>query len=243
MLIPPSRTDFAGLIAAAQARGDAALSEPESKALLREIGIPVTAGYAVVSAAAAAEAAQALGCPVVVKAVSRALTHKTEAGGIVFPVATPAEAAAACSLIAERVARARPDIALDGFLIEAFQPAKLEWILSLRIDPQFGPLIMFGLGGIFVELLGQVAFRLAPLSEADIDGLLGDKLVARALDGLRGDPPADCDSLKAAIRTLSTFGAHSNIAADIAEIEINPLIATARGVVALDALVLLRSGS
>lgn len=243
MLIPPSRTDFADLIAAARARGDTALSEPESKALLREIGIPVAAGHTVVSAAAAAEAARALGCPVVVKAVSRTLTHKTETGGIVFPVATPSDAAAACDLIVDRVARARPDIILDGFLVEAFQPAKLEWILSLRIDPQFGPLVMFGLGGIFVELLGHVAFRLAPLSEADIDGLLADRLVARALDGLRGDPPADRASLKAAIRALSTFGAHSSIVADITEIEINPLIASARGVLALDALILLRSRS
>jgi acetyltransferase len=243
MLTAPSRVDIVALIAATRGRGSTALSEPESKALLREIGIPVPAGQVVASPAAAAEAAATLGFPVVVKAVSRALTHKTDAGGIVFPVATPADAAAACGLIAERVARVRPDIVLDGFLIEAFQPAKLEWILSLRIDPQFGPLIMFGLGGIFVELLGQVSFRLAPLSETDIDGLLADRLVARALNGLRGDSPADRESLKAAIEALSAFGSRSDIAAGIAEIEINPLIATARGVVALDALVLLRPGS
>ncbi len=211
--------------------------------MLREIGIPVPAGRVVSSPAAAVEAAAAVGVPVVVKAVSRALTHKTDAGGIVFPVTTPADAATACDLITERVARARPDIILDGFLIEAFEPAKLEWILSLRIDAQFGPLVMFGLGGIFVELLGQVAFRLAPLRETDIDALLADRLVARALAGLRGDPPADHESLKAAIRALSRLGARSDIAAGIAEIEINPLIVTARGVIALDALVLLRSGS
>jgi acetyl-CoA synthetase (ADP-forming) len=102
---------------------------------------------------------------------------------------------------------------------------------------------MFGLGGIFVELLGQVAFRLVPLNETDIDILLANGLVARALDGLRGDPPADRDSLKAAIRALSAFGTRRDIADGITEIEINPLIATARGVVALDALVLLRPGS
>jgi acyl-CoA synthetase (NDP forming) len=102
---------------------------------------------------------------------------------------------------------------------------------------------MFGLGGIFVELLGQVSFRLAPLSEADIDGLLAETLVARALGGIRGDRPADRGGLKAAIRALSEFGARSDLAAGIAEIEINPLIATEHGVVALDALILLRSGS
>lgn len=231
------------MIAAARRRGDTALSEPESKAVLREIGIPTPAGRTVASAAAAADAAKAVGFPVAVKAVSRSLTHKTDAGGVIFPVMTAADATAACGLIVERVAQARPDVALDGFLVEAYQPARVEWILSLRIDPQFGPIIMFGLGGIFVELLGQVAFRLVPLGEADIDILLANRLVARALNGLRGDPPANRDSLKAVIRALSAFGTRRNIAESITEIEINPLIATARGAVALDALVLLRPGS
>ena len=238
-----SRANIVDLIAAARERGDAALSEPDSKALLREIGIPVPAGQVVASPAAAAEAATAIGFPVVVKAVSPALTHKTDAGGIVFPVATPADAAVACALITERVARTHPNIPLRGFLIEAFHPAKLEWILSLRMDAQFGPLIMFGLGGIFVELFEQVAFRLAPLSEVDIDTLLADRMVTRALSGLRGDPPADREGVAAAIRALSALCSREDIAANIAEIEINPLIATARGVVALDALVLLHPGS
>lgn len=243
MLTAPPRVDIVALIAAARGGGDAALSEPESKALLREIGIPVPAGQVVASPTAAAEAAATVGFPVVVKAVSRALIHKTDAGGIVFPIETPAAAVTACDLIAERVRDARPDVVLGGFLIEAFQPANLEWILSLRIDPQFGPFIMFGLGGIFVELLGQVSFRLAPLSEMDIDSLLAEKLVARALEGIRGDRPANRESLKAAIRALSDLGARSDISTEIAEIEINPLIVTERGVLALDALILLRSRS
>ena len=220
----PTGLDTAAIIAAARRRGDTALSEVESKALLREIGIPTPAGRSVASAAAAADAATAVGFPVAVKAVSRSLTHKTDAGGVIFPVMTAADATAACGLIVERVAQARPDVALDGFLVEAYQPARVEWILSLRIDPQFGPIIMFGLGGIFVELLGQVAFRLVPLDETDIDILLANRLVARALDGLRGDPPADRDSLKAVIRALSAFGTRRNIAESITEIEINPLI-------------------
>jgi acetate---CoA ligase (ADP-forming) len=243
MLKPPPSADIAELIAPARAQGYAVLSEPASKAFLRAIGIPIPPSYVVTSAAAAAEAAETIGCPVVVKAISRALTHKTDVGGIAFPIETPAAAVTACDLIAERVRRARPDVVLDGFLIEAFQPAKLEWILSLKIDPQFGPYIMFGLGGIFVELLGQVSFRLAPLSEMDIDSLLAEKLVARALEGIRGDRPANRESLKAAIRALSDLGTRSDIAAGITEIEINPLIVTERGVLALDALILLRSRS
>jgi acyl-CoA synthetase (NDP forming) len=130
---------------------------------------------------------------------------------------------------------------LDGFLVEAFQPSKLEWILSLRMDPHYGPVVMFGLGGIFVELLGQVSFRLAPLTSNDIDDMLAETLVARALSGVRGDGPADRKSLKAAIGALSDLSAREDITAAIAEIEINPLTVTERGVLALDALIQLRS--
>ena len=240
MLIPPPRADIAALIAAARALGRAVLSEPESKAFLHAIGIPVPAGCVVKTAADAAKIAEAIGFPIVVKAVSHVLTHKTDAGGIVFPIETASAAVAACHLIAERVRRARPDMVLDGFLVEAFQPSKLEWILSLRMDPHYGPVVMFGLGGIFVELIGQVSFRLAPLSADDIDSMLADNLVARALAGIRGDRPADRESLKAAIGALSDLSARKDIAAAIVEIEINPLTVTERGVLALDALIHLR---
>jgi succinyl-CoA synthetase beta subunit len=240
MLTPPPRTDIAAFISAAKALGRTVLSEPESKALLQAIGIPIPAGRVAKTAADAAKAADTVGFPVVVKAVSHALTHKTDAGGVVFPVETAAAAVAACQLIAERVRGTRPHIVLDGFLVEAFQPSKLEWILSLRIDPQYGPVVMFGLGGIFVELIDQVAFRLAPLSENDIDSMLADNLVARALSGVRGDGPADRKSLKTAIGALSDLGARKDFAAMITEIEINPLAVTERGVLALDALIQLR---
>jgi succinyl-CoA synthetase beta subunit len=241
MLVPSPRADIAALIAAARTLGRTVMSEPESKAFLHAIGIAIPAGCVVKTAADAAKAAEAVGFPVVVKAVSHALTHKTETGGIVFPVDTAAAAVAACQLIAERVRRARPDIVLDGFLVEAFQPSKLEWILSLRMDPHYGPVVMFGLGGIFVELLGQVSFRLAPLTSNDIDDMLAETLVARALSGVRGEGPADRKSLKAAIGALSDLSAREDITAAIAEIEINPLTVTERGVLALDALVQLRS--
>jgi succinyl-CoA synthetase beta subunit len=230
-------------IAAARAPGNGALSELGSKAQLRQIGIPVSVGHVVGSPAAAAEAAGAVGYPVVVKAVSRTLLHKTEAGRMVFPVTTRAGAIAA-SKIAYDVARARPNVVLEGFLIEVFRPAKLEWILSLRVDPQIGALVMVGFDGILLELLGQVVFRLAPLNDADVDSLLSDGLVARALIGMRGDPPSDRESLKGAIRALfDDYASNTDFPAEIAEIKINPLIVTETGTLALDAMVLLRPGS
>ncbi len=241
MLTSSPSGDIAGLIAAAKARGQAALSEPDSKALLRTLGIPVPPGRVVRSAAEAALAVNAIGPPVVVKAVSPALTHKTDSGGIVFPIETPAAAAAACDTIQARVRSIRPDIVLDGFLIEAFRPAQSEWILGLRMDPQFGAVVMFGLGGIYVDLLRQVTFRLAPLREQDIEALLTEKPAMRILDGARGGKPVDRDALKATIRALSGVAERSDIAAAISEIEINPLTVTEHGVLALDALVVLRS--
>jgi succinyl-CoA synthetase beta subunit len=232
--------DVVGLIARARARGQRTLSEPDSKAFLRALGIPVPPGRVVSGSAEAAAALDEIRPPVVVKAVSSALTHKTDAGGIMFPVETAAAAAAACETIAARVRQARPDVVLDGFLVEAYRPAQPEWILGLRIDRQFGPAVMFGLGGIFVELLRQVSFRLAPLRDADIDALLTEKPATRILDGVRGSRPADRQSLKAAIRALSDLSGQAGIAEAISEIEINPLTVTDRGILALDALIVLR---
>ena len=229
----------AALLAGHVRRGRQTLSEPDAKALLKVLGIPVPQGIVVQDAAGAVSAAEAIGPPVAVKAVAFNLTHKSEAGGVICPVDTPAAAGAACGRIAADVRRARPDIALEGFLVEAYRPAAPEWILGLRVDPQFGPAIMLGLGGVHVDILQEVSFRLAPLRERDIEDLLSECRATRILDGVRGRPPADRDALKAAIRLLSNLAARPDIARSIAEIEINPLAINERGVLALDALVVL----
>ena len=171
--------DIAMLIAAARAQRRNVLSEPEAKAFLRAQGIPIPPGRAVSHAEEAPAVVRELGVPVVVKAVAHQLTHKTDVGAVMFPVESPAAADAACRTIAARVATHRPDIALDGFLIEAYRPAQPEWIVALRNDPHFGPVIMFGLGGIYVETLRQVSFRLAPLCDRDIEALLSERPAMR----------------------------------------------------------------
>lgn len=228
------------IITRATANDRYALSEPESKLLLRALQIPVPAGEVVATPAAAALAVVRIGAPVVVKAVSSAITHKSDVGGILFPIESGAAAEKACATIAARMKMRRPDITLDGFLIEAYRPAQPEWILALRVDPTFGPAVMFGLGGVFVELLRQVTFRLAPLRDEDIEALLTEKPSTRILSGVRGAAPADRAGLKRAIRALSDLAACDEIVAVISEIEINPLTVTQHGVLALDALVVLR---
>lgn len=239
MLSRARRDEIGAIIARATAQGRHVLSEPESKSLLTALEIPVPPGEVVATAAEAAAAVERIGAPVVVKAVSSAITHKSDLGGIALPIADGAAATAACKSIAARIKQRRPDIVLDGFLIEAYRPAQPEWILALRIDAGFGPVIMFGLGGIFVELLRQVSFRLAPLSDHDIEALLTEVPSAHILSGIRGAAPADRAGLMRAIRALSDLAACDEIAASITEIEINPLTVTEHGVLALDALVVL----
>jgi acetyltransferase len=191
-------------------------------------------------ASEAAEALETIGSPVVIKAVAHNLTHKTDAGGVLFPIDTPAAAQTACRKIAANVAAYRADILLQGFLIEAYRPAQPEWILAMRNDPQFGPTIMFGLGGLYVEILRQVSFRLLPLRDEDVEALLSERQATRILQGSRGRPPANLGALKDAIRRLSDAALRPDIAAAISEIEINPLTVTQAGVLALDALIVLR---
>jgi succinyl-CoA synthetase beta subunit len=172
--------------------------------------------------------------------VAHNLTHKSDAGGVLFPIDTPAAAQAACRKIATNVAARRADVRLEGFLIEAYRPAQPEWILALRNDPQFGPAIMFGLGGLYVDILRQVSFRLLPLRDDDIEALLSERPATRILHGARGGPAADLGALEDAIRRLSDAALRADVAGAISEIEINPLTVTGAGVLALDALIVLR---
>jgi acetyltransferase len=144
-------------------------------------------------------------------------------------------------MIAARLAASRPDVTLEGFLVEAYRPAQPEWILALRNDATFGPVVMFGLGGLFVETLRQVSYRLAPLRDADIEALLSERPAIRHLLGARGRPPADRAALAEALRRLSDLAQIPQIAKDISEIEINPLVIGEHGVLALDALIVLRT--
>ena len=221
-------------------QGRRTLSEPEAKHLLRVLGIPVPPGLVARNATEATDAAASIGFPVVVKAVASDLSHKTEAGGVVCPVRSPEELVSACDQIAQNIRRFGRHTALEAYLVEAYRPGNPEWILGARVDPLFGPSIMFGLGGIYVDILRQISFRLAPLTAEDVEVLLSETPAARILEGVRGRSPADRESLKSAIRRLSEFIANPTIAARILEIEINPLTINEHGILALDALVVLR---
>ena len=225
---------------AARSRDRSHLTEPEGKALLAAVGIAVPPGGMAGCAADAEKLARELGPPVAVKIVSPDLTHKSEIGGIVCPVLSAEASGKAYAAVVEQTSRHRPDAAIEGVLVEKYQPGGIECILGLRNDERFGPVVMFGLGGVFVEVLHDVTFRLAPLRDRDVAALLGESRGARCLDGFRGQPAVDKSALGAAIRACAEIAFLPGVGEHIRELEINPLQASARGAVALDAVVTLR---
>ena len=213
--------------------GRVSLSEAESKALLSRYGVPVVEERVVRDAEEAVGAAAGFGYPVVLKAHGADFTHKPELGLVRLNLAD-----------AEAVRRAAGELAAaagehgEGLLVQPHLVGRREFMAGLFRDPMFGPVVLFGLGGVFTEALDDVALGLAPLSEADIDGLL-DGVRSRALLGaFRGEAPADRDALRATLRGLSRLAVERP---EVAEVDINPLLVSPAGVVrAVDALVVQR---
>ena len=231
-MAPPSRPTRAAAI------GAAPMSEHTAKALLGAAGIPFLAETLAVSAADAVTAANAIGYPVVMKIVSPQIEHKTEIGGVLVGVAAPEAVAQGFADLVGRAATLRPDAHIDGVLVAPMAKKGVEAIVGVIRDPIFGPAVMFGLGGVLVEVLKDVAFRLAPFDHTEAMAMI-DQIRGRAvLAGVRGAPPADIDALANLLVRLSEFAAaHGN---DIETIDLNPVVVLPKGqgVVALDALVI-----
>ena len=208
------------------------LSEAESKALLARHGIPVPAEELVDSAAEAAAAAGRIGYPVVVKLCGRSIAHKTERGLVKLNLRDAAAVEAAAT---ELLAAARPEDGNVGLLVGAMVSGARELIAGFVRDDEFGPCVMLGIGGIFAEALGDVAFRLAPLQPLDADELIDDLSNQALLGALRGEPPVDRAALARIVRGLAELGEGDE---RIRSIDLNPLIVSGRGVpMAVDALV------
>jgi acetyltransferase len=213
------------------------LTEPEAKALLHACGIPVV-GTQVVgpSADAAVAAANAIGYPVVLKILSPQITHKSDVGGVALGLHDAAAAREAANAMLQRVATARPDATLEGFSVQAMvrRPQALELIVGASIDTLFGPVLLFGAGGTSVEVVADRAIALPPLNAPLARALIGRTRIAKLLRGWRDVPAADVDAIVAVLEAVSQLLADEP---RIAEIDINPLLADARGVIALDARV------
>lgn len=214
------------------------LGEAEARDLLAAAGVPMARDETAASAAEALLAAESFGGKVVLKVASPDIAHKTDVGGVMLGV-PHAEAAAAYEAMMARVAEAAPGARLEGALVSPMLPEGVDLILGAKRDPVFGPVVLVGLGGVFTEVLKDVSFRRAPVSEATALEMLGELKGAALLQGARGAAPCDLGAVARAVSALSVFAvAH---AAEVESVEVNPLRAFPGGAPAaclgLDALI------
>lgn len=216
----------------AKKNGYSALSEYQAKQFLQSYGIPVTKEWLCHSVAEARSAACQLGFPVVLKACSPQLLHKTEVGGVVLHLHTERDVAEAYQRITQQLSQP-----LDGVLVQEMVPGLREMIVGLHRDPQFGPCVMLGVGGVMAELFGDTVFRMAPVDSIEALDMIAQLRTKALLDAFRGQLPAAKEELCAVLQALGTIGL---AVSQVAEIDINPLVITPAGrFVAVDALVLL----
>lgn len=212
-------------------------NEVDGKQVLARAGVPVLQERLVRSADEAAEAARAIGRPVALKVVSADIAHKSDVGGVVLGLDSAPAVAAAVERMAREVAARAPTAAIDGYLVSPMVADGVECIVGIHPDPLFGPVLMFGIGGVLVEVMQDVAFALAPLDRQGALALIGRVKGARLLAGFRGRPPADVDALAEAIVALSKLAAAN--AQRLHTLEVNPLyvLPQGQGVIALDAVI------
>jgi acyl-CoA synthetase (NDP forming) len=209
--------------------------EYRAKSYLAARGIAIPRGSLAKNVDDAVAAAKTIGYPVVLKAQSPALLHKSDAGGVIIGVADEASLRAQWRVLHDNIARARPGLALDGVLVEAMAKPGLELIVGARRDPEWGPILVVGLGGIWTEALKDVVLMSPEFGDDEIVAALASLKGAALLDGMRGAPPSD----KRAIAKVAVgLGALMRSAPDLLDVEINPLVAYPDGAVALDALMI-----
>lgn len=234
-----ARTRAGAVIESALAEGRSLLTEFEAKELLQAYDVPTVKTVRVAYAEEAASAARALGCPVALKVLSRDITHKSDIGGVALDLRNPEEVERAAREMERKVRAAAPSARLDGFTVQEMirRPHAQELIIGMSIDDLFGPVLLFGHGGVAVEVLADRVMGLPPLNSALAHAMIARTRVAKLLAGYRDRAPAD----RAAI--AGVLIAVSNMILDlpqISELDINPLLADGNGVVALDARVAVR---
>jgi acetyltransferase len=216
--------------------GRTMLTEPEAKDLLEAYGIPTVQTRCVQSPAEAAEVATEIGFPVALKILSPDITHKSDVGGVVLHLASADTVRHAAEQMRARIAAEKPAAKIDGFTVQKMvdRPGGHELIAGATVDDTFGPVILFGHGGVAVEVIGDRSVALPPLNMSLADDLISSTRVARLLSGYRDRPAVDRDAIKRILLSLSHLISEVS---QIQEIDINPLLADSNGVLALDARV------
>lgn len=212
------------------------LLEHEAGALLQEYGLPVVPGILARNSAEAVTAAGEIGLPVVLKIVSPQIVHKSEAGGVQVNLRTKDEIRRAFAEIMAAAKAYKPEAELVGVLVTPYLPGGTEIILGMSRDAQFGPVLMFGLGGVFVEVFQDVSFKLLPVTAEDAYEMIEEIKGRAVLHGTRGQKPKDIDGIAQALVKLSQMVLENM---EIKEIDLNPTVVFEDKIAILDARILL----
>ncbi len=231
----PQSPDVANFLAA---QNGSALGEHETRTILTHYQFPLISGGMAKNTNEALQIANEIGYPVVLKIVSPQILHKSDAGGIQLNLKDDTELREGLDSMQKRIHVNAPDAEIQGFLIEKMAPKGMEVIIGMKRDPNFGPLIMFGMGGIFVELFKDIAFGVAPLSDFDVNRMIESTKAGTLLKGYRGGDALDLQALKESILKLAALAINHP---EILEIEINPMLILpeGQGALALDARAIL----
>ncbi len=213
--------------------GAKAVGEYETRIMLEAYGIQNVPGDLASDLNEAVKIAEEVGFPVVMKIVSEDILHKSDSGGIALNIKNTEELRVEYDAMMARLTQTEPQARIRGVMVEKMAPKGLEVIVGMRRDPTFGPLMMFGLGGTMVELLKDISFKVAPLSDGDIEEMIDCTLAGKLLKGYRGSAKADIEVVKETIARLSQLSLDNP---EISEIEINPLIVypEGQGAISLD---------
>ncbi|MDO8751353.1 MAG: acetate--CoA ligase family protein [Dehalococcoidia bacterium] len=228
---------IADVVSAVRREGRTVLTEVESKEFVHASGIPVVKARLATSQREAAAIASEMGFPIALKIMSPEIIHKSDVGGVRLGLKSQAEVRRAYSEIVSAAKRSNAAAHILGVSVQAMAPPGVEVILGMTQDPQFGPVLMFGLGGVMVEVLKDVAFRLVPLTRYDARQMVREIRGYPILNGYRGHKPVDVAALENSLLKLSRFiEAHP----EVNELDMNPVFVYPKGVLAVDARVILK---
>jgi len=218
--------DVKSIILKARSEGRRKLLEHEAYEVLVEYKFPVPKFGLAKNEDEAAKIADSIGYPVVLKVVSPDIVHKSDVGGVLLNLRNADEVREGFKRIMLNVRERAPNAKVEGVLIQEMVPPELEVIVGSTRDPIFGPVVMFGLGGIFVEVLKDVSFRVAPLTPVDADEMIREIKAYRILEGYRGMPPRDLEAIKDILLKTSKLMLEVE---EIQDIDLNPVMVFARG--------------
>lgn len=214
------------------------LLESEAKTVCRAYGIPVTDFKVAKNVAEAVEFAQKIGYPVVLKIVSPDVIHKSDVGGVIVNLEDAKDVQKAYEQIMDSVKKHKPKAKIVGVLVQEMAPQSTEIIVGATKDPQFGPTLMFGLGGIFVEILKDVTFRIAPITEDEAREMITAVKAYPLLKGYRNAPQADIEAIVEILLNTSRLVMEHQ---EIKELDLNPIMVYEKGAKTVDARIILNS--